>query len=167
MAPSLAQIQEWDLSPPQPIATDRHQNSTPVSQGRRSSLRPPLQPIQHRARRLAQGQAVAFGGAERGLGGEGLHLQALAGEGAAGAGAGVAGDAAGGNTELDEAFGGGTGVTRHIGRQRGVAAELGGSQPLSRAGGGQVRQSIKCEEWPSRRSTAEGEDRSSRCVPEV
>jgi len=33
--------------------------------------------------------------------------------------------------------------------------------------GGQVRQSIKREEWPSRRSTAESEDRSSRCVPEV
>ena len=47
---------------------------------------PPLQPIQQCARRFAQHEAVAFGGAELGLGGEGLHLQALAGEGMAGAG---------------------------------------------------------------------------------
>ena len=76
----------------------------------------PLRPIEQRGRRFAQGQVVAFGGAERGLGGEGLRLQALAGEGAggvlpSGAGAGVAGDAPGG-------------VPRHIGCQGGVAAEL-------------------------------------------
>lgn len=40
MAPSLAQIQEWDRSPPQPIATDRHQNSTPVPQSRCCSAAP-------------------------------------------------------------------------------------------------------------------------------
>ena len=49
-------------------------------------MRTPLQPIQQRGGRFAQGQTVAIGGAERGLGGEGLHLQALADEGAAGAG---------------------------------------------------------------------------------
>ena len=47
---------------------------------------PPLQPIEEYGRRFAQGQAVAFGGGERGFGGEGVHLEALAGEGAGGAG---------------------------------------------------------------------------------
>jgi hypothetical protein len=53
---------------------------------RSCSSHPPLQPIEQRGRRFAQGQAVAFGGGERGLGGEGVHLQALASEGAGGAG---------------------------------------------------------------------------------
>lgn len=107
---------------------------------------PPLQPIEQRSRRFAQGQAVAFGGGERGFGGERVNLEALAGEGAGGAGqlpgvgdqqdrwqggAGVVlgqpgGDAAGGDTELDETLGGGASVARHISRQRGVAAELDG-----------------------------------------
>ena len=50
------------------------------------SSHPSLQPIEQRGRRFTQRQAVAFGGGERGFGGEGVHLQALAGEGAAGAG---------------------------------------------------------------------------------
>ena len=52
---------------------------------RRCSSHPPLQPIEQRGRRFAQGQAVAFRGGELGLGGEGVHLQALADEGAGGA----------------------------------------------------------------------------------
>ena len=152
MKPILAQIQEWDRSPPQPIAADRLKTSTPVPGEGGAPLRrvllkelghttygvpngskkdtrckaspsttgavacgaapparwpavqdrwlrlsggaephicpshPSLQPIQHRGRRFEQGQAVAFGGGEWGLGGEGVHQQALAGEGAGGAG---------------------------------------------------------------------------------
>ena len=89
---------------------------------------PSLQPIEQRGRRFAQGQAVAFGGGEWGLGGEGVHLEALAGEGAGGAGQlpGV-GDQQHGSTGVVLAQpGGGAGGVLPGGAGAGVAGDAAG-----------------------------------------
>ena len=129
----LEQIQVMTRSAPKPGAHLVHGWIR-----RRCPSHPPLKPIQHRARRFAQG--------------EGVILQALAGEGAGGAGQlpGI-----GDQQESPAMRLGATPNCRHIGRQRGVAAELGGSQPLSRAvaGGGRCA-SRSSVEWPSRRPVA-------------
>ena len=63
------------LRPHQEGGTDR--SESPLAWATRGPTHQPLQAIKHNGLTFSQGQPVAFGGAELGLGGEGL----LAGEG--------------------------------------------------------------------------------------